>query len=55
MAHGTHDFEDDPRNERILVWVNGELVPRERAVVETLPVNAMGKVVRRALPALLDG
>src|SRR5579875_435532 len=33
MAHGTHDFADDPRNERILVWVNGELVPRERAVV----------------------
>src|SRR3954449_2154724 len=33
MAHGTHDFADDPRNEGILVWVNGELVPRERAVV----------------------
>ena len=33
MAHGTHDFEDDPRNERILIWVGGELVPRERAVV----------------------
>src|SRR3954465_2141993 len=33
MAHGTHDFEDDPRNERILIWVNGELLPRERAVV----------------------
>jgi branched-chain amino acid aminotransferase len=33
MAHGTHDFEDDPRNARILIWVNGELVPRERAVV----------------------
>ncbi len=33
MAHGTHDFADDPRNGRILVWVNGELVPRERAVV----------------------
>ena len=33
MAHGTHDFDDDPRNERILIWVNGELVPRERAVV----------------------
>ena len=27
------DFEDDPRNERILIWVNGELVTRERAVV----------------------
>jgi branched-chain amino acid aminotransferase len=33
MAHLTHDFEDDARNERILIWVNGELVPRERAVV----------------------
>jgi branched-chain amino acid aminotransferase len=33
VAHGTHDFEDDPRNERILIWVNGELVPRDQAVV----------------------
>ena len=33
MAHGTHDFEDDPRNEQILIWVNGELLPRQRAVV----------------------
>jgi branched-chain amino acid aminotransferase len=33
VAHGTHDFEDDPRNQRILIWVNGELVPRERALV----------------------
>src|SRR3954471_2005638 len=33
MAHGTHDFDDDPRNESILVWVGGELVPREKAVV----------------------
>ena len=33
MGHGTHDFEADARNERILIWVNGELVPRERAVV----------------------
>ena len=33
MSHGTHDFEDDPRNDRVVVWVNGELVPRERAVV----------------------
>ncbi len=33
MAHGTHDFDDDPRNERILIWVNGALVPRQRAVV----------------------
>ena len=25
MAHGTHDFADDPRNESIVVWVNGDL------------------------------
>src|SRR3954465_12395990 len=33
MAHGTHDFEDDPRNASIRIWVNGALVPREQAVV----------------------
>ena len=33
MAHGTHDFDDDPRNEQIRIWVNGELLPREKAVV----------------------
>jgi branched-chain amino acid aminotransferase len=33
MAHGTHDFADDPRNDNVRVWVNGELLPRERAVV----------------------
>ena len=32
-AHGTHDFLDDPRNATILINVNGELVPRDRAVV----------------------
>src|SRR3954465_14195360 len=33
MAHGAHDFADDPRNRDIRIWVNGELVPREMAVV----------------------
>ena len=33
MAHGTHDHADDPRNAEVLVWVNGELLPRDRAVV----------------------
>ena len=32
-AHGTHDYADDPRNDAVLVYVNGELTPRERAVV----------------------
>ncbi len=30
---GTHDALPDPRNADVLVWVNGELVPRDRAVV----------------------
>src|SRR3954453_3336333 len=33
MATGTHDHADDPRNASILIWVNGELVPRDQAVV----------------------
>src|SRR5438105_9584632 len=33
MPHGSHDFDDDERNERSRVWVNGELVPRQEAVV----------------------
>jgi branched-chain amino acid aminotransferase len=30
---GTQHSAEDPRNSSILIWVNGELVPRERAVV----------------------
>src|ERR1044071_1431503 len=33
MATGTHDHVDDPRNAEILIWVNGELFPRDRAMV----------------------
>lgn len=33
MAKGTHDYQDDPRNQDILVYVNGELVPRQEAKV----------------------
>jgi branched-chain amino acid aminotransferase len=33
MATGTHDHADDPRNASILIWVNGELFPRDRAMV----------------------
>jgi branched-chain amino acid aminotransferase len=61
MAHGTHDFEDDPRNERILIWVNGELVPRERAVVSVFDSGFVlgdgvweGLRVRGGHPAFLE-
>jgi len=33
VAHGTHDYVDDPRNERVLISVNGALFSRAQAVV----------------------
>lgn len=33
MATGTQDYVGDPRNETVLISVNGALVPRDRAVV----------------------
>ena len=61
MAHGTHDFEDDARNEHILIWVNGELVPRERAVVSVFDSGFVlgdgvweGLRVRAGHPAFLE-
>jgi branched-chain amino acid aminotransferase len=61
MAHGTHDFGDDPRNDAILVWVNGELVPRERAVVSVFDSGFVlgdgvweGLRVRAGHPAFLE-
>jgi branched-chain amino acid aminotransferase len=30
---GTHEYEEDPRNETVLISVNGELFPRSEAMV----------------------
>lgn len=61
MAHGTHDFDDDPRNAEVLVWVGGELVPRERAVVSVFDSGFVlgdgvweGLRVRSGHPAFLE-
>ncbi len=61
MAHGTHDFEDDDRNERILIWLNGDLVPRDRAVVSVFDAGFVlgdgvweGLRVRAGHPAFLE-
>src|SRR5919197_607846 len=61
MGQGTHDFQDDPRNERILIWVNGEIVPRERAVVSVFDSGFVlgdgvweGLRVRAGHPAFLE-
>jgi branched-chain amino acid aminotransferase len=61
MAHGTHDYTDDSRNDDILVWVNGELLPRDRAVVSVFDSGFVlgdgvweGLRVRHGHPAFLD-
>jgi branched-chain amino acid aminotransferase len=61
VAHGTHDFEDDVRNESILISINGELVPRERAVVSVFDAGFVlgdgvweGLRVRGGHPAFLE-
>src|SRR5580693_4808054 len=33
MPQGTHHSADDPRNRSILIYVNGELLARERAMI----------------------
>lgn len=41
MAQGTHDFAADPRNETILINVNGALVPRAEATVSVFDSGFM--------------
>ena len=33
QVHGTHEYVDDPRNDAVLIYVNGELKPRAEASV----------------------
>lgn len=33
MVHGTHNAIDDPRNENVLIYVNGDLFPRHEAKI----------------------
>lgn len=41
MTHGTHDALDDPRNAEVLIYVNGELVPRAEAKVSVFDAGFM--------------
>lgn len=61
MVHGTHDFEDDPRNRDILIYVNGEMKKREEAVVSVFDAGFIlgdgvweGLRVSRGHPVFLD-
>lgn len=33
MTHGTHNAVNDPRNENVLIYINGELFPRKEAKI----------------------
>lgn len=33
MTHGTHNAIEDPRNEDVLIYINGELMPRKEAKI----------------------
>lgn len=61
VAHGTHDFDDDPRNESVLISVNGRLLPRAQAVVSVFDSGFVlgdgvweGLRVSRGHPAFLE-
>src|SRR3954452_14681323 len=61
MSIGTHDHAADPRNASVLVWVNGDLVPRERAMVSVFDSGFVlgdgvweGLRVRSGHPAFLE-
>ena len=61
MAHGTHDFAPDPRNQSILINVNGTMVPRAEATVSVFDSGFMlgdgvweGLRVHRGKIAFLD-
>jgi len=41
MSYGSHAYIPDPRNERVLFNVNGELVPRDKAVVNVFDSGFM--------------
>jgi len=47
---GSQDYAADPRNERVLVWLNGDLVPRDQAKVSVFDAGfALGDGVWEGL------
>ncbi len=55
MANGTQDYVGDPRNDAVLISVDGELVPRDKAVVSVFDSGfVLGDGVWEGL-RLIDG
>jgi branched-chain amino acid aminotransferase len=60
-VHGTHEYDEDPRNEAVLVYVNGDLRPRAQATVSVFDAGFVlgdgvweGLRVHGGHPAFLD-
>ncbi|MGI8433725.1 MAG: aminotransferase class IV [Nocardioidaceae bacterium] len=60
-GHGTHEYADDPRNQQILIYVNGDLKPRSEAVVSVFDAGFVlgdgvweGLRVHHGHPAFFD-
>jgi len=41
VAHGTHDYDVDPRNDDIIIGINDDLLPRDRAMVSVFDSGFM--------------
>jgi branched-chain amino acid aminotransferase len=61
MGQSIHEFEDDPRNADIRIWINGELRPRAQATVSVFDSGFVlgdgvweGLRVERGQPLFLD-
>jgi branched-chain amino acid aminotransferase len=61
QVHGTHEYDDDPRNDDVVIWVNGALKPRNEAVVSVFDSGFVlgdgiweGLRVHGGVPAFLD-
>ena len=48
---GTHEYQDDPRNASILIDINGELLPREKAMVSVFRQRLRTRRRRLGRPA----
>ncbi|MGH3471605.1 MAG: aminotransferase class IV, partial [Nocardioidaceae bacterium] len=60
-AHGAHDYDEDARNDEVLVYVNGDLKPRAQALVSVFDSGFIlgdgvweGLRVHRGHPAFLE-
>jgi hypothetical protein len=52
MAKGTHQYQDDPRNQTILININDELFPRADAKISVFDSGFILGCIKVTLPLL---